>query len=302
MQLSYIETGPQFLLGDGVLFSFTLPPYAVLISAHPAQTNLSPSPSRGLRSFSQKIRSRLSINEKVDLMAKRKTISKSASSKCAPRHEPTGAVFGKRCKKQHIAASRALKKVGIGVAFCGSSRTTPGDPYFDLNVAAARAVAALGVPIYHGGGPGNMLASALGTRAGGGHSVALCLHLGRKDEVSGPADTVVWFDDFSARIDTFRRWGQLGMVFFPGGIGTLHEATSTLDNIMQSKAPERPLIFFEPDASRPYWTGFVAWLKACAVANGMLRQSDLDRIKIVTTVQDLVAEIAAHMALHPRRI
>ena len=50
-------------------------------------------------------------------MAKRKTISKGASSKGAPRHEPTGAVFGKRCKKQHIAASRALKKVGIGVAF-----------------------------------------------------------------------------------------------------------------------------------------------------------------------------------------
>ena len=231
-------------------------------------------------------------------MAKNNRKSNSLKSRRAPapRHEPTGTVFGKRSKKQHIAASRALKKVGIGVAFCGSSRTTPGDPYFDLNVAAARAVAALGVPVYHGGGPGNMLASALGTHAGGGHSVALCLHLGRKDEVFGPADTVIWFDDFSARIDTFRRWGQLGMVFFPGGIGTLHEATSTLDHIMQAKAPERPLIFFEPDASRPYWTGFVAWLKASAVANGMLRQSDLDRIKIVTTVEELVAVISAHMA------
>jgi predicted Rossmann-fold nucleotide-binding protein len=208
----------------------------------------------------------------------------------------TSSQYASSIAKQHRNAHKKLAKFAAGVAFMGSARTKPGSLYYDKNIEAARAVAALGLNIYHGGGPGNMEASAFGARQGGSKSLALCLRLARDEAVFGPHDAAVWFDDFSPRVDTLRLRGLVAMVFFPGGIGTMHEAMSMIDNIMQQKAPVRPIIFFEPVAGRPYWGGLFDWFKREAMDIGLLRQSDIPFVHIVESVDEMVSLIKAQMS------
>lgn len=205
-------------------------------------------------------------------------------------------VYAKRLAKQHRDALKALASVPYGVAFCGSARTRPGNPYYDKNVEAAAAVAQLGVPIFEGGGPGNMEASAKGARLAGQESIALSLRLEGKEVQSQTHAINVVFEDFSPRIDTFRLRARLAMVFFPGGIGTLHEAMSMIDNIMQKKAPVRPIIFFEPLADAPYWDGLFAWLHNTVIKAGLLRLEELHFVHIVKSVDELVALIRKEKA------
>ncbi|CAN5187912.1 TIGR00730 family Rossman fold protein [soil metagenome] len=205
--------------------------------------------------------------------------------------------FGRRIARQHKLVARTLGLTAPGVAFLGSARTRPGNPYYDVNIEAARAVAALSFPIYHGGGPGQMEASAIGAAQGGAKSIALCLRLARKEEVFGPHDQAVWFDDFSPRVDTLRRFGTVSMVFFPGGIGTMHEAMSMIDNIMQKKAAVRPIIFFEPVVDKPYWQGLFDWLNNVVMTAGLLKVEDIPFVHIVRSVDELVSVIKAHNQL-----
>lgn len=205
--------------------------------------------------------------------------------------------FGRRIARQHKLVARTLGRTPPGVAFMGSARTRPGNPYYDVNIEAAKAVAALGFPIYHGGGPGQMEASAIGAAQGGAKSIALCLRLARKDQVFGPYDQAIWFDDFSPRVDTLRRFASVSMVFFPGGIGTMHEAMSMIDNIMQKKSPVRPIIFFEPVPDKPYWQGLFDWLNNVVMAAGLLKAEDIPFVHIVRSVDELVAVIKSHNQL-----
>lgn len=223
-------------------------------------------------------------------------------NRCKNRHhKPTSAhnKLGKSIASQHKRARKTLTQANVpfGVAFLGSARTKSGDIFYDKNVEAAAAVASLGYPIIHGNGPGNMEASARGAKNAGGKSVGLGLNLGRVETVNVLSDVVVTFDDFSPRIDTFRHLGRIAMVFFPGGVGTLHEATSVMDHIMQKKADSRPVIFFEPDPERPYWAGFFAWLRGTVMAFGLLKESELSFVKIAHSKDELVAMIKAQAAL-----
>ena len=93
------------------------------------------------------------------------------------------------------------------------------------------------------------------------------------------------------RIDTFRHLSKVAMVFFPGGIGSLHEATSAIDHIMQKKAPVRPIIFFEPDADNPFWHGFFQWLNDTVIKNGLLKAEEIHFVKIARSVDELVGFI-----------
>lgn len=181
--------------------------------------------------------------------------------------------LGKTIANQHKRARKKLTAADVefGVAFLGS--------------------ASLGYPIIHGNGPGNMEASARGARKAGGKSIGLRLKLGRVETVNELADVSITFDDFSPRIDTFRHLGRIAMVFFPGGVGTLHEATSIMDHIMQGKADNRPVIFFEPDPNRPYWAGFFTWLRETVMACGLLKESEISFVQFAHDKEELVAII-----------
>ena len=207
--------------------------------------------------------------------------------KASARHKQLGTTIA----RQHAGARRILSREDppFGVAFLGSARTKPGQVYYDKNIEAAAAVAALGYPIVHGGGPGQMEASARGARrVKNALSIALGLRLTRVEQVSAEHDISIWFDDFSPRIDTFRHLGRVAMVFFPGGIGSLHESMSVIDNIMQKKAPPRTIIFFEPEPEKPYWTGFFAWLKDTVMARGMLKEAEISFVQIAHSTEELV--------------
>jgi hypothetical protein len=69
-----------------------------------------------------------------------------------------------------------------------------------------------------------------------------------------------------------------------------------IDNIMQQKAPVRPIIFFEPVAGRPYWGGLFDWFKREAMDIGLLRQSDIPFVHIVESVDEMVSLIKAQMS------
>lgn len=200
------------------------------------------------------------------------------------------AKVGAGIAEQHKLARKTLmrSRLKFGVAFLGSARTKPGQVYYDKNIEAAAAVAALGYPIIHGGGPGQMEASAKGAQIAGGQSVGLGLHLGRKETVTVTHDVSIWFNDFSPRIDTFRHLSRVAMVFFPGGIGSLHEAMSVIDHIMQKKAPVRPIIFFEPDSENPFWQGFFQWLQDTVMTKGLLKAEEIHFVKIARSVDELV--------------
>lgn len=210
-----------------------------------------------------------------------------------PQHTDPHQSLGRETARQLKAARKILRKAklprdGFGVAFLGSARTRPGHPYYDKTVEAAQAVAALGYPIIHGGGPGQMEASARGAKAVSGTSIGLCLKLDFKEEVRLEHDLSIWFEEFSPRLDTFRHLSKIAMVFTPGGIGSMHEAMSIIDHIMQKKAQRRLIIFYDPCPEKPYWEGFFQWLRGTVIQEGLLKEEEISFLKVVRSSEELV--------------
>lgn len=170
------------------------------------------------------------------------------------------------------------------VVIFGSARIEPGDPNWYLIYDLAKGLAAEGIDLVTGGGPGLMDAASVGHHAGDvsrkALSIGLQIKLPKAQRDSDHLDIKKEFSRFSTRLDNFIELAD-AVVVAPGGVGTLLELLYTWQLLQVHMIQDIPIILLGK-----MWQDLVHWIKQWPLQNGFLKQEDVDLLTVVDTYEE----------------
>jgi uncharacterized protein (TIGR00730 family) len=181
-----------------------------------------------------------------------------------------------RISRELALAVAKLSDIGPAVSIFGSARCDRDSEEYRSACALAEGLAAAGVAIITGGGPGIMEAGNRGARAGGGRSVGLNITLPREQLANPYLDVDVAFRYFFTRKFMLIRYG-IGFAIYPGGFGTADELFELLTLMQTGKLRRCPVVL----VGKQYWQGLYDWLLAEVLPRGYIAPGDLDFLHIV---------------------
>jgi hypothetical protein len=138
-----------------------------------------------------------------------------------------------RIQSEFVEGFGALADLGPAVSVFGSARTKPGSPFYEMGMAVGRHLAAAGVAVITGGGPGSMEAANRGTVEGNGVSVGLGIELPFEQGLNQWVDLGINFRYFFARKTMFVKYAQ-GFIVLPG--------PNPESDVLPDRAPGRGLL------------------------------------------------------------
>ncbi len=188
-----------------------------------------------------------------------------------------------RIMAEFVDSFQTLSQVGPAVTIFGSARTKPDDKYYRAAHDIAKGLAKHNLAVVTGGGPGIMEAANKGAEKNGGKSVGLNIELPHEQTGNRYANVPVHFHYFFARKVCFVKY-SLGFVYMPGGFGTLDELFEVLTLVQTQRIPQFPIILF----GREYWKGLIAWMKTRLEKDALISPGDLDLLKIVDEVDEVI--------------
>ena len=157
------------------------------------------------------------------------------------------------------------------VSMFGSARVREDHSAYAAARDVARRFAEAGWSVVTGGGPGVMEAANRGAKEGGGVSVGFNIDLPFEQYANPYLDVSLTFEHFYARKVMFVKAAE-AFVIFPGGFGTLDEMFESLTLIQTGKIVDFPVVLFDSS----YWGGLIDWIRARALAQGMVSPDDLN--------------------------
>ena len=178
----------------------------------------------------------------------------------------------------------ALAEIGRAITVFGSARVSEGDPAYATAREIGRLLAEDGYAVITGGGPGVMEAANRGCQEGGGLSVGCNIELPHEQDINPYVDLGVEFRYFFARKTMFVKYAD-GFVILPGGFGTLDEMMEALTLIQTGKIRHFPVILVGSE----FYAGFLDWIKAKMLAEGMISPDDLDLIQVTDDPKEVVS-------------
>jgi uncharacterized protein (TIGR00730 family) len=159
-----------------------------------------------------------------------------------------------------------------------------------MTVELARALAGRGYAVITGGGPGLMEAANKGARRGGGRSVGLGIQLPSEQRLNVWVDVGLEFNYFFVRKMMFVKFAA-GIVFSPGGFGTLDEMFEALTLIQTKKMQRIPIVMFGTE----YYAGLLDWMRGTLLAHGAIDERDLDLWLLTDDVREAVDYLDKHI-------
>ncbi len=174
-------------------------------------------------------------------------------------------------------AAEVLQEVGWGVSVFGSARIRSDSPYYALAESVGRHLAAAGMAVIAGGGPGLMEAANKGAFEAGGTSVGLNIRLPFETKDNRYQTHSLNFDYFYSRKAPFFMHSA-AYVALPGGLGTLDELFEVLTLLQTGKVPPAPVILMGTD----FWAGLIDWMREQQLSRGLIRSADLYELMHLT--------------------
>jgi uncharacterized protein (TIGR00730 family) len=181
------------------------------------------------------------------------------------------------------------------VCIFGSARIKPDTKIYNEVAALAHLLAAEGIDILTGGGPGLMEAANKGARAGKEDKKTKSLSYGISiqlewEPVPNPhLDVKRHHHKFSSRLDDFMRLSH-AIICTPGGIGTVLELLFTWQ-LMQVKHMEpRPIVLLDSG----FWNGILAWMREMPLGRKLMNAEDFHHISVVDTPEEVLQIIKPH--------
>jgi uncharacterized protein (TIGR00730 family) len=168
-----------------------------------------------------------------------------------------------------------LSGIGPSVSVYGSARLKPGDELYQQTQETARRLGELGFTIITGGGPGVMEAANRGAREAGVNSIGLNIELPTMQVCNDYTTQTINFRHFFVRKVMLVKYAT-AFIIMPGGLGTMDELTEVLTLIQTKMIKPFPVILF----SGIYWKGFLDWLKATVLSDGMISEEDFNLLRI----------------------
>jgi uncharacterized protein (TIGR00730 family) len=191
-----------------------------------------------------------------------------------------------RMQAEFVEGFGALAELGPAIALFGSARLGPEHAAYATAEKIGRRLAEEGFAVITGGGPGAMEAANKGASEAGGVSVGLGIELPWESGLNDWVDVGVNFRYFFARKTMFVKYSQ-GFVVLPGGFGTLDELFEALTLAQTGKITSFPIVL----VGTSYCGGLRDWLRDTSLAEGTIRQDDLDRLVLTDDVEEVVARM-----------
>jgi uncharacterized protein (TIGR00730 family) len=189
-----------------------------------------------------------------------------------------------RMQAELVEGFGALAELGPAIAVFGSARLGPDHPSYAVAEKIGQRLVEEGFAVITGGGPGAMEAANKGASEAGGVSVGLGIELPWESGLNEWVDVGVHFRYFFARKTMFVKYAQ-GFVVLPGGFGTLDELFEALTLVQTGKITSFPIVL----VGTSYWEGMVTWLRDTMLAEGTIRQDDIDRLVVTDDVEEAIA-------------
>lgn len=159
------------------------------------------------------------------------------------------------------------------VAIFGSARIKPNDPLYNQIYRLARMIAAEGMDVVTGGGPGLMEAANKGHREGRKtkkvHSFGLNIMLPQEQKANKHLDVHREFNRFSQRLDYFMKLSNV-VVVAPGGIGTALEFMYTWQLTQVEHICNIPIILLGD-----MWEPLIKWFEEWPLRKKMINEEDM---------------------------
>jgi uncharacterized protein (TIGR00730 family) len=178
----------------------------------------------------------------------------------------------------------SLAGIGPAVSIFGSARSKPDAWEYRAARDLSRRLAAEGITVVTGGGPGVMEAGNLGARGEPGASVGLNIELPHEQLANPYLDIDLDFRYFFTRKFLLIRYA-IGFAIFPGGFGTVDELFELLTLIQTGKLDHRPIVL----VGERYWAGLYDWLVEKVQAGAYISDGDLDILQLVDSAEDAAA-------------
>jgi uncharacterized protein (TIGR00730 family) len=177
--------------------------------------------------------------------------------------------------------SESLHDGHFRVAIFGSARIKRQDPGYKLIYGLSKLIAADGIDIVTGGGPGTMEAANKGHQEGRGgnhiHSYGLSIKLPKGQTVNRHLDIKREFRKFSRRLDCFMSLSN-AVVVAPGGVGTMLELLYTWQLVQVEKISDMPIILLGK-----MWPEFLKWVKKWQLKHKLVDKVDMRDIYLAKT-------------------
>jgi uncharacterized protein (TIGR00730 family) len=193
-----------------------------------------------------------------------------------------------RILAEFVEGFDALAEIGRAITVFGSARVKEGDVAYDKAREIGRLLALEGYAVITGGGPGVMEAANRGCQEGGGLSVGCNIELPQEQGLNAYVDLGVEFRYFFARKTMFVKYAD-GFVILPGGFGTLDEMMEALTLIQTGKIEHFPVVLVGTE----FFGGFVDWIRARLLAEGMIAAADVDLIQVTDDPKEAIEIIRA---------
>ena len=187
------------------------------------------------------------------------------------------------------AGIESLSDIGAAVSIFGSARSQPGAWEYEAARELAQRLAAEGITVITGGGPGVMEAGNLGASGEPGASVGLNIELPHEQLANPYLDIDLDFRYFFTRKFMLIRYA-IGFAIFPGGFGTVDELFELLTLVQTGKLNQRPIVL----VGRKYWAGLHEWVVEKVQAGGYISDDDLDILELVDSAEEAAAILLEH--------
>jgi uncharacterized protein (TIGR00730 family) len=183
-----------------------------------------------------------------------------------------------------------LRGIRPAVTFFGSARTPRSARYYGLTVELARGLASKGYTVLTGGGPGLMEAANKGARRAGGKSVGLGIALPFEQKLNSWVDLGLEFNYFFVRKMMFVKFAA-GIVFAPGGFGTMDEMFEALTLIQTKKMRRIPIVML----GTAYYEGLLDWMRKTLLSHGAIDDKDLDLWLLTDSPEEAAEYLDRHI-------
>jgi uncharacterized protein (TIGR00730 family) len=194
-----------------------------------------------------------------------------------------------RVQEELEAGLASLEDIGPAISIFGSARAPADSPEYQSARLLASRLAAEGINIVTGGGPGIMEAANLGAEGEPGRSVGLNIELPREQLANPYLDIDLNFRYFFTRKFLLIKQA-IGFAIFPGGFGTVDELFELLTLLQTGKMEPIPVVL----VGEAYWRGLYQWLQQEMLRAQYITDSDMDWVHLVDDVQQAGDILLAH--------
>jgi len=187
---------------------------------------------------------------------------------------------------EFVEGFEQLCHIKPAVSIFGSARLTEESPHYKDAQQVARMLSDAGFSIISGGGPGIMEAANRGGKEGKSVSVGLNIELPKEQTPNEYQDLSLNFSHFFTRKVMFVKYAA-AYVVCPGGFGTLDELAEMLTLMQTGKTPRIPVILMNTQ----FWLPLLDWFENTLLAEDMIREKELNALKVVDTPEQVMDEI-----------